>query len=171
MSGPWANHWWGTSCRRDEGKVPLIKKKKRVSAGKISPKAPPVWGEEGKYFFLLLLVPAAPPASPLVLEGSPTTSQVSQDHRLWVLLGGQHHPRALSIAQALGVTAPPGQAKAVCNPQPQTPACTTALLAAQTAAGQLKSVVSKVGDFTRQARGTFEMAVKHMAEFQFSLCF
>lgn len=35
----------------------------------------------------------------------------------------------------------------------------------------LKSFISKLVDFTWQARGNFEVAVNHMAEFQFSLCF
>lgn len=50
-------------------------KKIRLSAGKISPKVPPFWGDKRKHSTLLLLVPAAPSASPFPL--------VQQPHWCW----------------------------------------------------------------------------------------
>lgn len=171
MSEPQANHRQGASCHRGGGKVQP--RKKIISDGKINPKAPPVWGKEGKYSTGWKIFQPAPPAQQpqWCWRVAPWDQAPPSPVRPPSLLGGQHRPRALCIARALGVTAPPGQAKAACNQQPRAPACAVALLAAQAAAGRLKSVVSKVGVFTWQAQGTFELAVKDIAEFQFSLCF
>lgn len=169
----WANtgQTTGRALLATEVRGKCNREKKSIWENK--PQSPSSLGKGGKIFHFAASGASSPTsvtlptgaAASLVLEGGPTTSQVSQDHCVWGLLEGQHRPRALCIAQALGVMAPLGQAKAVRNLQPGAPACAVALLVAQAAAGWLKSVISKVGDLTRQAWGTFEMAIKHVAEF------
>lgn len=141
--------------------------KKRLSSGKIRPNTLPFWTEEGKYFTFALLVPAGPaaPLFPLVPEVDPSTSQLPQDHQSlgvpweWAPFHSPfHHPGSCGDGSSR-----PGKSLSACLHL-----CSPHSTSSRAA---LKSFISKLVDFTWQAWGSFEVAINHMAEFQFSLCF